>query len=109
MSSLKKNLAYNVAYQILVIILPLITAPYVSRVLGADGLGTYSYIFSIVTYFGLFGMLGIANHGNRSVALVRDNRQRYQKPSVIPILSSYAPQLLPCFFIFFLFIVGFRR
>lgn len=33
MTSLKKNLVYNMAYQILVILLPLITAPYVSRVL----------------------------------------------------------------------------
>lgn len=47
MSSLKKNFAYNIAYQILVIILPLITAPYVSRVLGVEGVGTYSYIYSI--------------------------------------------------------------
>ncbi|TPF97429.1 polysaccharide biosynthesis protein [Bifidobacterium sp. UTCIF-39] len=74
MSSLKKNMAYNIAYQVLVIVLPLVTAPYVSRVLGAEGLGTYSYIFSIVTYFGLFGMLGIANHGNRSVALTKADR-----------------------------------
>lgn len=103
MSSLKKNLAYNVAYQILVIILPLITAPYVSRVLGADGLGTYSYIFSIVTYFGLFGMLGIANHGNRSVALVRDNRQKVSEA----FSNTYIIQLCTtviALFLYFLFI-----
>ena len=51
MTSLKKNLVYNMAYQILVILLPLITAPYVSRVLGAAGLGTYSYVYSISYYF----------------------------------------------------------
>ena len=39
MTSLKKNMAYNVAYQVLVIVLPLVTAPYVSRILGAEGLG----------------------------------------------------------------------
>ena len=103
MSSLKKNLAYNVAYQILVIILPLITAPYVSRVLGADGLGTYSYIFSIVTYFGLFGMLGIANNGNRSVALVRDNRQKVSEA----FSNTYIIQLCTTVFallLYFLFI-----
>lgn len=104
MSSLKKNLAYNVAYQILVIILPLITAPYVSRVLGADGLGTYSYIFSIVTYFGLFGMLGIANHGNRSVALVRDNRQKvseaFSNTYIIQLCTSVIALLLYFLFIY---------
>lgn len=104
MSSLKKNLAYNVAYQILVIILPLITAPYVSRVLGADGLGTYSYIFSIVTYFGLFGMLGIANHGNRSVALVRDNRQKvseaFSNTYIIQLCTTVITLLLYFLFIY---------
>lgn len=104
MSSLKKNLAYNVAYQILIIILPLITAPYVSRVLGADGLGTYSYIFSIVTYFGLFGMLGIANHGNRSVALVRDNRQKvseaFSNTYIIQLCTTVIALLLYFLFIY---------
>lgn len=104
MSSLKKNLAYNVAYQILVIILPLITAPYVSRVLGADGLGTYSYIFSIVTYFGLFGMFGIANHGNRSVALVRDNRQKvseaFSNTYIIQLCTTVIALLLYFLFIY---------
>lgn len=104
MSSLKKNLAYNVAYQILVIILPLITAPYVSRVLGTDGLGTYSYIFSIVTYFGLFGMLGIANHGNRSVALVRDNRQKvseaFSNTYIIQLCTTVIALLLYFLFIY---------
>ena len=104
MSSLKKNLAYNVAYQILVIILPLITAPYVSRVLGADGLGTYSYIFSIVTYFGLFGMLGIANHGNRSVALVRDNRHKvseaFSNTYIIQLCTTVIALLLYFLFIY---------
>lgn len=68
MSSIKKNLAYNIFYQILTIILPLITAPYISRVLGAEGVGVYSYTYSIANYFMLFTMLGISNHGNRSIA-----------------------------------------
>jgi len=76
MSSLKKNLLYNMLYQILMFVLPLITAPYVSRILGADGLGTYSYIYSISYYFGLCGMLGIANHGNRSIALNKNDRNK---------------------------------
>lgn len=76
MSSLKKNLLYNMIYQILMFVLPLLTAPYVSRILGADGLGTYSYIYSISYYFGLFGMLGIANHGNRSIALNKNDRNK---------------------------------
>ena len=53
--SIKKNYMYNLIYQILVIILPLITTPYLSRVLGAEGIGIYSYTLSITTYFILFG------------------------------------------------------
>lgn len=76
MTKLQKNVLYNMAYQILLIILPLITAPYVSRVLGVNGVGTYSYIYSIAYYFCLFGMLGISNHGNRSIALVSSDKQK---------------------------------
>lgn len=73
MASLKKNFAYSIAYQILVIILPLITAPYISRVLGADGVGEYSYTQSVANYFILMAMLGISQHGNRAVAEAGDN------------------------------------
>lgn len=73
MGGIKKNLVYNVAYQILIIILPFITAPYISRVLGAHGVGTYSYTQAFASYFYLFAMLGVVNYGNRTVAAVRDN------------------------------------
>ena len=41
--SVSKNYLYNMAYQILAILLPLITTPYLSRVLGAESIGIYSY------------------------------------------------------------------
>ncbi len=72
-SNTKVNLIYNIAYQILAMILPLITAPYVSRVLGAEGVGKYSYSASVAMYFVYFGMLGVLNYGNRSIAKIRDN------------------------------------
>ena len=70
-SSIKKNFMYNVVYQILLIILPLITTPYISRILGSEGLGTYTYTYTIANYFMLAAMLGVKNYGNRSVAAVR--------------------------------------
>ena len=63
-------------YQILVMILPLITAPYLARVIGATGTGLYSYSYSIANYFVLFAMLGINNYGNRKIAQVRDDKQK---------------------------------
>lgn len=73
MSNLKKNLGYQTIYQILNVGLPLITAPFLSRVLGADPLGVMSYTTSIVHFFTLFAMMGIVNYGTRSIAVVRDN------------------------------------
>ncbi len=76
---MKKNFIYNFIYQILILILPLITVPYVSRVLGADGIGTYSYTYSIAYYFMIIAMLGLNNYGNRSIAKVRDDKQKLSK------------------------------
>lgn len=74
--SLKKNYVYNLIYQLLIIILPLITTPYLSRVLGADGVGIYSYTLSITTYFVLFGSLGVAMYGQREIAYIRDEEEK---------------------------------
>lgn len=57
-------------------IIPLILMPYVSRVLGADILGIYNYTYTIAAYFLLFAMLGVANHGCRSVAKVQDDVEK---------------------------------
>ena len=73
MHSIGKNFLYNAAYQILLILLPLITTPYISRVLGADRIGIYTYTYTVVNYFVLIAMLGVKNYGNRSVAAVRDD------------------------------------
>lgn len=73
--SVKKNFSYNVIYQILNLILPLLTAPYLSRVIGANGVGIYSYTYSIVNYFMLFSLLGLNNYGNRSIAMIKDDRR----------------------------------
>ena len=76
MNSIKKNFIYNLIYQVLIVLFPLVTSPYISRVLGSDGLGVYSYRYSIANYFVIFAMLGISTHGNRSVAMVRDDREK---------------------------------
>lgn len=73
--SLKKNYIYSLSYQILNLITPLITAPYVARVLGADGVGIYSYTASIMSYFAMFGALGTMNYGTREIARLRDDKR----------------------------------
>ena len=63
-----KNYAYNLSYQLLVIILPIITTPYVTRVFSSDDLGIYGYFNSIVTYFILLATLGVANYGTKVIS-----------------------------------------
>lgn len=74
-SSTKKNFIYSSLYQVLVLVLPLITTPYVSRVFGAENLGVYSYTNTIAQYFVIFAMLGLNNYGNRAVAMTRDDKE----------------------------------
>ena len=76
MNSIKKNFAYNAFYQILSFVIPLITTPYISRVLGPAPIGVYSYYYSIGTYFVLFTLLGLNNYGNREIAKTRDDVER---------------------------------
>ena len=74
-----KNYIVNTAYQLLLIFIPLITLPYLSRVLGAEGIGLYSYNNSIVSYFGLFAALGTGTFGTREVAYRQDDKKGYSK------------------------------
>ncbi len=75
MANIKKNYIWNTAYQVLNLIIPLITAPYLSRVLGAEGIGIQSYTASIVSYFVLFATLGTSLFGQRNISFVQNNRE----------------------------------
>jgi O-antigen/teichoic acid export membrane protein len=75
-SSIGKNYLWNVSYQLLLIVVPLVTTPYLSRVLGAEQVGVYSYTYSIANYFVLFATLGMSQHGVRVVAQVGDDRAK---------------------------------
>ncbi len=72
--SIAKNYLYNVIYQILILIIPLITIPYISRVLGSNGIGINAYTNSIIQYFILLGTLGLSLYGTREIAYIRDDK-----------------------------------
>lgn len=74
-----RNYLYNVGYQVLAIIVPLITSAYVSRVLRPEGVGANAFTNSIIQYFILFASMGIGYYGNRQIAYVRDNRPKMAK------------------------------
>jgi len=88
--SLKRNYIYNTLYQVFTLITPLITAPYISRVLGAEGIGIQSYTNSIATYFTLVAALGTAQYGQREIAMLRDDVHECSKTFwEIEILSIF--------------------
>lgn len=89
MPSLKKNIVYNVLYQILAVIVPFITSPYLARMLGAEQIGVYSFTYSIAFYFMILSMLGISNYGNRTIAQVRTSREHLNQE----FSNIYAVQL----------------
>lgn len=90
MGSIKKNFMYNAFYNVLVLILPLLTAPYISRIMGAERIGIYSYSYSVASYFGLFILLGLNNYGNRTIAGVRHDKKKLSST----FWSIYTMQLL---------------
>lgn len=101
MKAENKNFLYNVAYQICIYIFPLITIPYISRVLGVSNIGVYSYTYSIVNSLMLFAMLGINNYGNREISKVRDDKKELSKK----FFSIYSLQLIISFIICLIYII----
>ncbi len=75
-SNLLKNYIYNMSYQLLILIVPVITVPYVSRVLGTENIGLFNFFHSIVSYFVLFGCIGLNLYGQREIAFCKDNVRR---------------------------------
>ena len=95
--SLKVNAVLNGIKQSCSILFPLITFPYISRVLGSDGYGKYSFSFSITYYFILLAALGISTYAIREGAKIRDDQEKISgfcsevfSINVLSLLFSYA-------------------
>lgn len=78
-SSIVSNLFLQGAYQILVLGVPLIVSPYLTRTLGSEELGIYTYSSSIAYYFVIFAMLGISRHGQRTIASASNDQTKLRK------------------------------
>ena len=72
--SIKKNFLYNILLNISSVIFPLITAPYISRVLEPDGIGLNNFANTYAGYFALVALLGIPTYGVREVSKVREDK-----------------------------------
>lgn len=76
MASVRKNFGYNLILTFCNYLFPLLTYPYVSRVLGVNGIGACNYVDSIINYFILFAQLGIGSYGVREIARCKDNQDK---------------------------------
>lgn len=76
MASVKKNFLLSSAYQVFSVLTPIITTPYLSRVIGAEGNGVFSFTQSVANYFVLFAILGMSSYGVRAIAECGADRPR---------------------------------
>lgn len=87
--SVKRNFLWNASYQLLLVLAPLVTTPYLSRVLGAEQVGVYSYTYAVTNCFALFATLGMASYGVRVIAACGEDRAERSRA----FWSAYASQL----------------
>ena len=102
--SIKKNYIYNLSYQVISVLAPLITAPYLARTLGPSSIGYYSYISSIVVYFTVFAGLGTFVVGQREIAYSQCDIQKRTKTFIdIALLRTILTSVVLIIYILFLF------
>ncbi|OKZ87677.1 flippase [Clostridium sp. 29_15] len=77
--SVKKNYLYNLLYQMTSVLLPVLTIPYVSRVLSADGIGINTVTYANTQYFILLGSLGISIYATKKIATIREKKDKLKK------------------------------
>lgn len=74
MKKLRVNFLYNSIFQVLTLLVPLITTPYVARVLGANNLGIFAYTNANTNYFTILASLGFNLYAQNEIAKVRENQ-----------------------------------
>lgn len=74
--NLKLNFFWQICFEVTNMLLPLVTSPILARRLGAESIGTYSYVYSISYYFIIIATLGMFQYGTREIAQVREDRNK---------------------------------
>ena len=99
-----KNYIYNTSYQLLLVITPLITAPYISRILGVTGVSIVNYAYSFVTYFVLFGTLGSSLYGQREIAYNQNDPVR--RSSILKEIVAFRMVMVSVSIIIYIFTIA---
>lgn len=122
MSRIVKNYIYNILYNLAALFIPLLTAPYLARKLGADMLGTFAYIQSSTAIICTISMLGTYTFGNRQVAYTRDNKQQMSQEfcnimglrimlgivgTVVYIVFGFSSEYWPYFLLYYIYYLGY--
>lgn len=105
-SSIKKNFMYNLLKNVSMILFPMITFPYLSRIIGVDGIGKNSFADSVIQYFILLSSIGIPLYGTREVAKCRDDREKLT--NLVNELFQINIILTVIFYIIFLFFLNYN-
>lgn len=92
-------------FTIISIIVPLITSPYISRVLLPTNLGIYSYIDSVAQIFAVIGALGLTNYGIREIAYVKDDKEK-RSQIFFEIMILKIILLIVTFILYYMFFIG---
>lgn len=100
-ASIKKNFIMNVILTMSSFIFPLITFPYISRILGPEYNGKVQFVTSIITYFNMFAQLGIPTYGIRAIAKVRDDKEELTRVSQELLIINIVMSLLTYIVLFF--------
>ena len=100
------NFIYNIGYQILILLLPIVTTPYISRIFESKYLGIYSSTASLVQMFILIGMFGIGAYGSKEIAKSRDNKSSISESfsniytmQIIMLVTSLFIYIILCLFV----------
>lgn len=104
-SNIKKNYILNTIFQIFNLLVPLVTTPYLSRVLGADGIGTNSFVSANAGYFCLIAALGIQTYGQREISCNQNNKEKRTKVFWEIVILGFISTIfsLVCYFVFAFF------
>lgn len=97
------NYLYNILFQMVRVVLPLVTVPYLYSHVGAETLGISDFASNIAQWFVLFGILGVNIYGNREIAKVRDDRDKIST-TFFEIFFMQLTNMFIAFILYFLYV-----
>lgn len=96
--SITSNAILNILRNGINIIFPLLSFPYISRVLGPESIGEVNYVLSITAYFTLLSTFGIPIYGTRELSKVKDDKQKLERVAnelfIISLISTIITYIL---------------